>query len=177
MFSVSGSQAHSSVERPTRDTDMFSSIGRPVRDVESSSTTSIVITSWPLHGGRWLQIVRIVFVGVAGWWMENRGRPKVVRLDPDKANMTNRMLDLLQCLQQDVQVTPPEAPWHLSVLGVVSELLTRTDTLCALDDGRRSSCSECLTIAHSRFLNRDGYAPFQLLCDLETEPVEGSNES
>ena len=36
-FSVSGSQTHSSVVRPMRDTDLFSSIGRPVRDVESFS--------------------------------------------------------------------------------------------------------------------------------------------
>ena len=36
-FSVSGSQTHSSVERPMRHTDLFSSIGKPVRDVESFS--------------------------------------------------------------------------------------------------------------------------------------------
>ena len=36
-FSVPGSQAHSSVERPMRDTDVFSNTGKPVRGVVSLS--------------------------------------------------------------------------------------------------------------------------------------------
>ena len=44
-----------------------------------------------------------------GRWMQHWERPKV-RLDPDGAYMSNRRLDMLQALQLDVQVTPPETP-------------------------------------------------------------------
>ena len=41
---VSGSQTHSNMERPMRDTDLFPSIGRPVRDVESFSSFDIPLS-------------------------------------------------------------------------------------------------------------------------------------
>ena len=79
-------------------------------------------------------------------WMQHRGGPIAVRGDQDGTNRSNRMLDMWQGLPLDVHLTPPEAPWHLSVLGVVSQLIKRTATLYALGEGRRPSCSECLTM-------------------------------
>ena len=55
-------------------------------------------------------------------WLTHKPRPKVIRLDPDGAYVSNVMLEAISGLQIDVQVTPPEAPWHLSVLGIVSQL-------------------------------------------------------
>ena len=66
-------------------------------------------------------------------WMRDRPRPKLVRLDPDGAYVSNAMLELITGLNLDVQVTPPEAPWHLSVLGTVHQLVKRSASLHARD--------------------------------------------
>ena len=76
-------------------------------------------------------------------WMRHWRQPKVVRLDLDEAHMSNRMLVMLEALQQNVQVTAAESPKHLGVQGVVAQVIQRKATLYALDEGRRFSyCKE-----------------------------------
>ena len=43
-------------------------------------------------------------------WMAHRSRPKLLRLDPDGAYVSNNMLETISGLHLDVAVTPPEAP-------------------------------------------------------------------
>ena len=108
--------------------------------------------------------------------MRDRPRPKLVRLDPDGAYVSNAMLELITGLNLDVQVTPPEAPWHLSVLGTVQQLVKRSASLHAGHEGRMSTCAERLHIrstAHKGLLKRGGFTRCQLLLGHEPEPPEG----
>ena len=52
-------------------------------------------------------------------WMRDGPRPKLVRLDPDGAYVSNAMLEVITVLNLGVQVPPLEALWHLSVLRIV----------------------------------------------------------
>ena len=76
-------------------------------------------------------------------WMLDRPRPKVVRLDPDGAYVSNAMLEVITVLDLHVQATPPEAPWYLRVLGIV-QVLKRSTSPYAMGEGRTSTCTECL---------------------------------
>ena len=106
-----------------------------------------------------------------------RPTPKLVRLDPHGASpLSDAMLELITGLNLDVQVTPPEAPWHLSVLGTVQQLVKRSASLHARDEGRTSTCAERLLLAstaHNRLLKRGGFTRCQLLPGHEREPSEG----
>ena len=76
----------------------------------------------------------------------------------------------------DTEVIPAEAPWRLSITGTISNLLKRTATLYALDQGRQATCEESLlqaVMAHSRLLKVGGFTPLQLLFGHEPVPVEG----
>ena len=44
------------------------------------------------------------------------------------------MLEVINGLKLDVQVIPPEAPWHLSVLGIVQQLVKRSAPVYAMDE-------------------------------------------
>ena len=60
----------------------------------------------------------------------------MLRMDPDGAYMSNDMLKMLQEeIAIDTEVIPAEAPWRLSITGTISNLLKRTATLYALDQG------------------------------------------
>ena len=60
-------------------------------------------------------------------WMQHRGRPRLLRMDPDGAYMSNDMLKMLQEeIAIDTEVIPAEAPWRLSITGTISNLLKRT---------------------------------------------------
>ena len=90
--------------------------------------------------------------------------------------MSNATRGALQGLGLDTEVTPPEAPWHLNVIGSVMKIIKRTATLYALDQGRQASCKECLLqacCAHSRLLKHHGYTPLQLLFGHEPPPEKG----
>ena len=68
--------------------------------------------------------------------MQHRGRPRLLRMDPDGAYMSNDMLKMLQEeIAIDTEVIPAEAPWRLSITGTISNLIKRTATLYALDQG------------------------------------------
>ena len=99
-------------------------------------------------------------------WTRDRPRPKNVRLDPDGAYVWNAMLDVITGLNLDVQVTPPEGLWHLSVGGIVQLLVQRSPSLYSMDEARVSARAVCLNTAgtsHNRLLKRGGLTPFQLL--------------
>ena len=100
-------------------------------------------------------------------WFVHRGRPRLIRMDPDGSNMSNEMLDTLHHdLGIHTEIIPAEAPWKLSITGVVMRLVKRTAHIYALDQGRDASCQECLlqaVMAHSRLLKYGGYTPLQLL--------------
>ena len=87
------------------------------------------------------------------------------------------MLDTLHHnLGINTEVIPGEAPWKLSITGVIMRLVKRTAHVCALDQGRDASCQECLlqaVMAHSRLLKHGGYTPLQLLFVHEPAPIEG----
>ena len=103
--------------------------------------------------------------------MRDRPRPKLVRRDPDGAYVSNAMLELITGLNLDVQVTPPEAPWHLSVLGTVHQLVKRSASLHAMDEGRTNTCAERLHIrstAHNRLLKRGGFTPVPVVARTRT---------
>ena len=109
-------------------------------------------------------------------WMRDRPRPKLVRRDPDGTYVSNAMLELITGLNLDVQVTPPEAPWHMSVLGTVQKLMKRFASVHARDERRTSTCAERLHIAstaHNRLVKRGGFTRCQLLLGHEPEPPEG----
>ena len=87
---------------------------------------------------------------------------------------------MLNTLHHDLglntEATPAEAPWKLSITGVIMRLVKRTAHLYALDQGRDASCQECLLQAvmpHSRLLKHGGYTPVQLLFGHEPAPIEG----
>ena len=109
-------------------------------------------------------------------WMRDRSRPKLVRRHPDGAYVSDAMLELIIGLNLDLQVNPPEAPCHLSVLGTVEQLEKRSASLHVRDEGRTSTCAERLHIAstaHNRLLKRGGCTRCQLLLGHEPEPPEG----
>ena len=54
--------------------------------------------------------------------VRDRPRPKLVRLDPVGAHVSNAVLEVITGLNLDVQVTPPKTPCHLSVLRIVQHL-------------------------------------------------------
>ena len=87
---------------------------------------------------------------------------------------------MLNTLHHDLglntEVIPGEAPWKLSITGVIMRLVKRTAHIYALDQGRDASCQECLlqaVMAHSRLLKHGGYTPLQLLFGHEPAPIEG----
>ena len=98
-------------------------------------------------------------------------------MDPDGCDMSNEMLDTLHHdLEIDTEVIPGEAPWKLSITGIVVRQVKRTAHIYALDQGRAASCQECLlqaVMAHSRLLKHGGYTPLQLLFGHEPAGVEG----
>ena len=83
-------------------------------------------------------------------WMRDRPRPKLVRREPDGAYVSNAMLEPITGLNLDVQVSPLEPPWHLSVLGTVQQLVKRSASLHARHEGRTSTCAERLHIDPER---------------------------
>ena len=89
-------------------------------------------------------------------WFVHRGRPRLVRMDPDGCYMSKEMLDTLHHdLEINTEVIPGKAPWRLSITGVIMRLMKRTAHICALDQGRAACCQECLlqaVMAHSRLL-------------------------
>ena len=101
----------------------------------------------------------------------------LIRMDPDCCYMSNEMLDTLHHdLGINNEVVPGEAPWKLSITGVIMRLVKRTAHIYALDQGRDASCQECLlqaVMAHSRLLKHGGYTPLQLLFRHEPAPIEG----
>ena len=111
-------------------------------------------------------------------WFVHRGRPRLVRMDPD-GYMSNEMLGTLHNdLGINTEVIPGEAPWKLSITGVSMRLVKRTAHNYALDQGRDASCQECLlqaVMAHSRLLKHGGYTPLQLLFGHEPAPIEGED--
>ena len=94
-------------------------------------------------------------------WFVHRGRPRLVRMDPD-GYMSNEMLGTLHNdLGINTEVIPGDAPWK-SITGVIMRLVKRTAHNYALDQGRDASCQECLlqaVVAHSRLLKHGGYTP------------------
>ena len=91
--------------------------------------------------------------------------------------MSNEMLDTLHHdLGINTEVVLGEAPWKLSITGVMMRLVKRTAHIYALDLGRDASCQECLlqaVMAHSRLLKHGGYTPLPLLFGHEPAPIEG----
>ena len=78
-------------------------------------------------------------------WFVHRGKPRVIRMDPDGCYMINAMLDTLHHdLGINTEVIPGVAPWKLSITGVIMRLVKRTAHIYALDQGRSLSCQECL---------------------------------
>ena len=110
-------------------------------------------------------------------WFVHRGRPRLIRMDPDGCYTSNEILDTLRHdLGINTEVIPGEAPWKLSITGVIMRLVKRTAHIYALDQGRDASCQECLlqaVMAHSRLLKHGGYTPLQLLFGHEPDPIEG----
>ena len=110
-------------------------------------------------------------------WFVHRGRPRLIRMDPDGCYMSNEMLDTLHHeLGINTEVIPGEAPWKLSITGVILRLVKRTAHIYALDHGRAASCQECLlqaVMAHSRLLKHGRYTPLQLLFGHEPATIEG----
>ena len=108
-------------------------------------------------------------------WFVHRGRPRLVRMDPDGCYMSNEMLDTLHHdLGINTEVIPGEAPWKLPITGVTMKLVKRTAHIYALDQGLDASCQECLlhaVVAHSRLLKHGGYTPLQLLLGHEPAPI------
>ena len=91
--------------------------------------------------------------------------------------MSNEMLDTPHHdLGINTEVIFGEAPWRLSITGVIMRLVKRTAHICALHQGRDASCQECLlqaVMAHSRLLKHGGYSPLQLLFGHEPARIEG----
>ena len=98
-------------------------------------------------------------------------------MDPDGCYMSNEMLNTLHLdLGLNTEVKPGEAPWKLSITGVIMRLVKRTAHIYALDQGRDASCQECLlqaVMAHFRLLKHGRYTPLQLLFGHEPAPIEG----
>ena len=94
-------------------------------------------------------------------WFVHRGRPRLIRMDPDGCCMSNEKLDTLHHdLGINTEVIPGGSPWKLSITGVIMRLVKRTAHIYALDQGRDASCQECLlqaVMAHSRLLKHGGY--------------------
>ena len=110
-------------------------------------------------------------------WFVHRGRPRLIRMDPDGCYMSKEMHDTLHHdLGINTEVIPGEAPWRLSITGVIMRLVKRTAHNYALDRGREASCQECLlqaVIALPRLLKHGGQTPLQLLFGHEPAPMEG----
>ena len=109
-------------------------------------------------------------------WFVHRGRLRLIRMGPDGCYMSNEMLDTLHHdLGINTEVTPGEAPWKLSITGVIMKLVKRTAHIFALDQGRETSCQACLlqaVMAHPRLVKHGGYTPLQLLFGHESAPIE-----
>ena len=94
-------------------------------------------------------------------WFVHRGRPRFIRMDPDGCYMSNEMLDTLHHdLGLNTEVILGEAPWKLSISGVLRRLVKRTAHIYAQDQGRDALCQKCLLqalMAHSRLLKRGGH--------------------
>ena len=110
-------------------------------------------------------------------WFVHRGRPRLIRMDPDACHVNNEMLDTLHHdLGINTEVIPGEVPWTLSMTGVIMRLVKRTAHIYALNQERAASCQECLpqaVMAHSRLLKHGGYTLSQLLFGHEPAPIEG----
>ena len=97
-------------------------------------------------------------------WFVHRGRPRLIRMDPDGCHVSNEMFDTLASRPwtQKMRSYPGEAPWKLFITGVILRLVKRTALIYALDQGRDASCQECLlqaVMAHSCLLKHGGYTP------------------
>ena len=110
-------------------------------------------------------------------WFVHRGRPRLIGVDPDGCYMSNGMLDTLyHDLGIISEAIPGEAPWKLSITGVILRLVKRTAHIYALGQGRDAFCQECLlqaVMSHARLLKHGGYTPLQLLFGHEPAPIEG----
>ena len=102
-------------------------------------------------------------------WFVHRGRPRLIRMDPDGCYMSNEMLNTLHHdLGLNTEVIPGEAPWKLSITGVIMRLVKRTARfLSGVSSASRNGS------AHSRLLKQGGYTPLQLLFGHEPAPIEG----
>ena len=90
-------------------------------------------------------------------WFVHRGKPRLIRMDPDGCYMSNQ---LHHDLGINTEVILGEASWKWSITGVIMRLVKRTAHIYALDQGRDASCQECLlqdVMAHSRLLKHGGY--------------------
>ena len=57
-------------------------------------------------------------------WIVHRGRPRLIRMDPDGCYMITEMLNTLHNdFGIDTEVIPGEAPWRLSITGVSMRLV------------------------------------------------------
>ena len=62
-------------------------------------------------------------------WFVHRGRPRLIRMDPDGCYMSNEMLNTSHHdLGFNTEVIPGEAPWKLSITGVIMRLVKRGTT-------------------------------------------------
>ena len=89
-----------------------------------------------------------------------RGRHRLIRMDPDGCYMSTEMLNTLHNdLGIDTDVIPGDCPSQESFF------------TCALDQGRATSCQECLIQA---VMSQHGaYTPVQLLFGHESAPIAG----
>ena len=61
-------------------------------------------------------------------WFVHRGRPRLIRMDPDGCYMSNEMLNTLHHdFGLNIEVMPGEAPWKLSITGVIMRVVKRTE--------------------------------------------------
>ena len=75
-------------------------------------------------------------------WFVHGGRLRLIRMDPDGCYMSNEMLNTLHHdLGLNTEVIPGEAPWKLSITGVIMRLVKRTAHIYPLDQGRDASWS------------------------------------
>ena len=71
-------------------------------------------------------------------WFVHRGRPRFIRMDPDGCHMSNEMLDTLHHdLGLNTEVIPGEAPWKLSIKGVIMRLVKTNSTHLRVGSGTR----------------------------------------
>ena len=100
-------------------------------------------------------------------WFVHRGRPRLIRTDPDGCYMSNEMLDTLHHdLGINIEVIPGKTLKNVDY-GCHHETGETNSTHLRVGSGERdASCQECLlqvVMARSRLLEHGGYTPLQLL--------------